>query len=217
MRIVVLLITFISIVFAQCEQAEQYPILIQQASGESAIKDTFKFEGRDFHCKPLYIGAMESNINIPTSFNDALRSIVSSKLNCQYFPENECLNFEFPNSSNISIFVDTTQTIKIEGAHYSSFDKRNLYILSYPIFILNKSDKNVGIGSSHYIAHTLEQGTDYSLWVNIDRHMGFCGHTPAFFIPSNSIIVSAIPIYDNLKSEKLKLKLYNVESNTFHF
>ena len=116
---------------------------------------------------------------------------------------------------NIKIIVDTTQLI-FQKLHWS-VNKNSEYSEAYPVYILNKDDVNIQIGTE-YVVHMEKQAKDQKGdWKRISHFFIFgCGNgLRGFVLPPNELIVSSSLIYEGDFQTDIRLKLGNSYSNTY--
>ncbi len=129
------------------------------------VLDTLKYD-REGQYSPIYVGKIEDSIKLIYK---------TSKL--EYGTDYEHSSV-FPNASDISIFIDTTRTIgfpKLMSESYKKFEHRTNK-KSYPVFIKNRSTKNLQIGIGDILYMNTEAKDSTGNWREIEsNYMYFCG------------------------------------------
>lgn len=212
-------------------QSDQMPYIIQVENNSKIDNDTFDFKGGNFRFDLIYIGKPKDTIVIQTITPFDFVQKISSVYNCVVMHE-DCLEIGILEATDLNIHIDTLRKIKFGGIDIpipppppppgqgcipdGSFDVINRTKIreAYSVLIQNKSNHNVVIGTF------LEAGIDlemlqYDEWVTIEDLFRGCGYDESLILPPNEILITAVPIFDNLKGAKLRLRLGPCISETF--
>jgi hypothetical protein len=228
----IIIISFVVLSNLRCSNhSDIMPYIIQVENKSKIHKDTFYFNERNFSFEPIYIGKSMDTIVIQTITPYEVVREISSDYHCIVMHE-DCPEIGILEATDLNIHIDTLRKIKFGGIDIpipppppppeqgcipdGSFEviNRNKIREAYVVLIQNKSNQNAVIGTF------LEAGIDlemiqYDEWVTIEDPFRGCGYDESLILPPNEILITAIPIFDNLKGEKLRLKLGPCISETF--
>lgn len=223
MKILQALLISCSIVFSSCSGKKEDNV-IQYAFNFPVVIDSYQGERIDYNAKwqkmgnanPLYIGPRKDSICIDS--NSFIYSNKLNRLRYSTYENDNTLYGRIPDSTNISLQIDTSQVISDTRMRYE-YSKGN-YILtilkSYPVFIINKTFKKLSIGYGNYLPISIEADSA-GKWRTIETHYVYkCGMgLQNFILPPNQIVVTSIPIFKGSCRTKLRLSYHFWNNNIF--
>jgi len=179
------------------------------------VIDTFKNElilesansitTASFH--PLYVGPTKDSIYL----NYNMRELSYRDYNW--------IEYSYPKSSDLLIFIDTTQyigSINILNRFLSKSIHKNKSIKSYPIFLQNISKDTLNFGFGNYIPLILQAKDSSGDWKPIQKEFRYsCGTGLSYFyLPPDELLISSCKIFNGNYKTQLRL-VYGYDETAF--
>jgi hypothetical protein len=178
---------------------------------------------------PLYIGEKKDTIKLDYSYkSNTLGSYKelnftdsTLKRNFVFDEEIQIQNVVKLDSCKLKVEVDPRKTIKNENFYSSKkFDYDSDFFNALPITVQNQDKQAVKIGNDHFLNCNLEYLADSTGKWHVLDHLPiiFCGTgVPSMYLYPKQIAITSIPIIEELKGERLRIRLGNTVSNEFSF
>lgn len=144
----------------------------------------------------LYIGELKDSITLGYQYQD------------KTFAYKEGQRYHYPDTSSLSVFVDTTKVISDLQLYPQEDNEPFKGYYAHPVFIRNKTEDTLFISEAEIIFITMEAQDSTGEWKLIQRPGDVCtmGEDSYYLLPNNCAITSSI-IYQGEYKTKLRLLL----------
>lgn len=178
-------------------------IIFNDSNKTNLIKDTAtSITVAKFH--PLYFGIPKNKIDINHNIEEL------------GFEFDDWSAYRYPDTTDLSIFVDTSQIIAslqpysqqiIDQNNQVKFEIRYHRLESYPVTILNVSSDTLNIGYGIFLPMVIEAVDSSGSWQPIQElFIYFCGTGLShYYLPPGNIVVSACKKFEGSYSTKMRL------------
>jgi hypothetical protein len=182
------------------------------------IQDTFKTDRieritvwlKSGNYNPLYIGQQKDSIYVSYKPN----------LNKYFVYEGYKRSYNRPDSSGITLFVDTTKVV----SDYSMIWEDDGSMLStksfkaFPVIVVNTTKDTLSIGYGDHLPIVMEAMNNKGNWRPIEEpYMYMCGTgLNEIILPPNEIVVTSAPVNKGKFKTKLRLRYNNIVSEEFY-